>query len=359
MAEEDHKLRIFHGPENICGIGGFLADWQRENKGVNSDFIVYQDNSTFQNSHFNLQIEKDGFCRKIFRQFSFFLRSLREYDIFNFYFGKTLLPFNIDLPFLKLAGKKILMIYVGSDIRLTKLEIERNPYYFLRKTIEKKYSPPDWLKILRMKWHNLWCDKCIAPRGLLLHAKKGFPEKKIIDDLWVTNTIRVPDKKPDFLHNKVPMIVHAPTNPERKGTRYLQSALDELKSEGYQFDFRIFNNISHEELLNFVKDEADIVVDQLISGDFGSFTMEGLSMGKPVCSYVMDEIRENLPGLPVIQTTIETIKEKLAWLIDNPQERVQIGIKGWEYAKEHFDENMVNSRLWELYDQILDRDTKK
>jgi len=129
------KMRVFHGPVNIAGIGRILADWQRE-KGAISDFITYYSDSPItDSSHFSLHLNRHGlFAAQIIAIF-FFLRCLFKYDLFNFYSGKSFLPFNLDFPILRLFRKKIVMTYCGSDIRLLEIEKKRNPYWELVKSI--------------------------------------------------------------------------------------------------------------------------------------------------------------------------------------------------------------------------------
>lgn len=47
------KMRIFHGPVNIAGIGRHLADWQRK-WGADADFIVFDvpERKANKNHHF-------------------------------------------------------------------------------------------------------------------------------------------------------------------------------------------------------------------------------------------------------------------------------------------------------------------
>ncbi len=152
---------------------------------------------------------------------------------------------------------------------------------------------------------------------------------------------------------KIPIIVHAPTNFKTKGTSYIQQAVEELNNEGKQFEFKLFHKTPYKEVANFIRSEADIVVDQLISGGFGSLAMEGMSFGKPVCAYVLDEVYEMVPDLPIIRCTIENIKEQLVWLIDNPEERIRLGKAGWEFAKLHYDRDKSCQELWDLYLEML------
>jgi len=353
LAEIEKKApRIYHGPENVCGIGRSVADWQRQIKGVKADFIVYNDHTNRQNSHQNLRLEQKNPLAALLGKLSFLRTAIRDYDLFHFYFGKSLLPLNLDLPILKLFGKKILMDYLGSDIRIISLEQKRNPYYHLRSP-KHALDRHEWIKKLRMRWQSLWFDRCLAARFLYAHALTSIPKRKIVNHLWVNTSMDLSGYHPTFVTKNIPVIVHAPTNFKTKGTPYVEKAIEELKKEGYQFEYRMFHKVPNTQVIEFIEKEADIVIDQLISGGFGTLAMEAMCFGKPVCGFVLEEVREMIPDLPIVQCTIDTIKEKLAWLIENPDERVKSGKAGWAFAQAHYDRDKNNQELWALYMEML------
>lgn len=349
---DNKKIRVYHGPENICGIGRYIADWQRENKKIQSDFIVYKDNTNRQNAHKNLFLNRTNPILAIIKKFLFLIKAINCYDIFHFYFGKSLLPLNLDMPILKIFGKKIIMDYLGSDIRLNSLSTKNNPYSHLRPP-KNKISTYEWIIKLRMHWQSLWFDKCLAARLLSAHAATSIPLHKIVNNLWINTTLDLTSFHPQFKINNIPVIVHAPTNFQTKGTKYVEKAINELKEEGYNFSYRMFHGVPHNQVLEFIKNEADIVVDQLLSGGFGTLSMEGMSSGKVVCCYLQEDMTKMVPDIPIINCSIDNIKNKLAWLITNPQQRLEIGKKGWQFAKEHYDRNINNEQLWNLYQDIL------
>lgn len=339
--------RIFHGPANICGMGGYIAAWQRKEKNASADFIVFSDNTPFQNSDENLHFEKKRYWAKQISQIQFFFWAVKKYDLFHFYFGKTLLPASIDLPILRLLGKKIIMNYVGSDIRLYRLQIKANPYYHLRKA-KSRWDHFDLAKRARMIWQGLWFHYCFAGPALYAHARTSIPKRKIIRDTWINKTLKVPKTQPDPARNQLPLIIHAPTDVHTKGTSFIEQSFIDLQSEGLQFTYRIYQGLPHDELMEKLI-EGDILVDQLISGGYGTIAMEGMAFGKPVCGFVMPSIRKQIPDLPIVQCTVETIKDQLRDLIEDKEKREKIGREGWEFARKHFDREKIYEDVWQMY----------
>jgi glycosyltransferase involved in cell wall biosynthesis len=123
----------------------------------------------------------------------------------------------------------------------------------------------------------------------------------------------------------VPVIVHAPNHRNVKGTAYLIEAVDRLRGLGVVFDLRLIEGVPRPEALRLYV-EADIVADQFIGGAFGIFALEGMSLGKPVLTYLDQEhLRRPICNHPLVNTTLENMTEVLAVLHAVPELRTRIG----------------------------------
>ena len=72
------KIKIFHGPVNIAGIGGYLAKAQRE-QGFISDFITYRDDTMRQNHDIDLHLDDYKLLNRVLIMFMFFIFCLLKY----------------------------------------------------------------------------------------------------------------------------------------------------------------------------------------------------------------------------------------------------------------------------------------
>lgn len=360
-------MRIFHGPKNITGIGRYLADWQRAH-GASADFVVYSDDTTRQNHHYSLHLERRGPISSALAKIGLFCSCLRKYDIFHFYFGESLLslglrwplPLNLDLPVLKLLGKTVVMTYCGSDIRLQEVERGRNPYARLIEDAGKFGAGYDRRKKLRMWWQSLFVDRFTAVRNLYAHAVKVIPEHKIERHIEVNTTMDLSAYVPgEYVTKEVPVIIHAPSSPKFKGTEFAEKALSELEAEGYKFDYRRLQGVPNVEAHRIYREEADIIVDQLLGGGFGTLAVEGMYYGKPVCCYLIDEIYELYPDCPIVNCNVDNFKERLAWLLDSPGERVRLGAEGRAFVEAHFSREEVNRRIWTMYRELIERRSRR
>ena len=196
--------------------------------------------------------------------------------------------------------------------------------------------------------------RVIAPRNIFASAMEIFPQDKVEDDLWVHNLMDLKAYDPGLCETKTPpVVVHAPSHKGLKGTKYVECAIDELKEDGLAFEYRRIEGLDHQEALRIYREEADIIMDQFIIGGFGTLAVEGMYFGKPVMCYLIDEVKqEQYPDVPLVSATIHDIKEKLAWLIENPQERVRLGKEGRAYVEKHFDCEKVNAKVWDMYHSL-------
>ncbi|MCL6419721.1 glycosyltransferase [Aestuariirhabdus haliotis] len=353
-------MRIFHGLTNIAGIGGYLAAYQQE-QGFDSKLYVLTPNKFYDN-HDLVVCERIGKirCGRHIAKIFFFFWSFWRFDVYNFYFGETLLPFSVDLPILRLLKKKVVMIYCGSDVRLTEIERSRNEFWDLvaPQFVGMMDDPcRDPYKKIMMRWQGFWCNKVIAPRNLYAPVSLMISNDKIVSDLWVHNlgftdavdTAEVVDLNDERKNLRV---VHLPTSPLLKGTSYFRQAVDELKNEGLVFDYVEVTGVEHAEALKQVF-RADIILDQILMGGFGSLSIEGMSFGKPVVCYLLESVKDkHCPDCPVVSATILTVKGKLKELLLSKDLRLQLGVEGKAFVNKYLDSKLINERVLDLYKDL-------
>jgi len=86
----------------------------------------------------------------------------------------------------------------------------------------------------------------------------------------------------DYTENTVqrefnPIVIHAPSYREVKGTKYIVDAVDKLKSEGLLFEFKLLENIPFRDVLQYYTD-GDIMVGQILAPGGGKQEREGLHL---------------------------------------------------------------------------------
>ncbi len=334
-------MRVLHTPENIAGQASIIAKAQRE-YGIVADVLVFNQNKFNYNCDIDLSGKSKG-IRYFIRTLNF-IKCLFKYDIFHFHFGNSLLPYNVDLPLLKLFGKKIVMHYWGDDVRQSDIAI--NYVYF--KTLEElqKIYPKKNDNIIRknikkvLKYINI---SIVGDYSLLSYSPKSIVIKQAID----LSDFPFVGCRSDTGRLK---IVHSPSDRIIKGTKYVLEAIEKLKKE-YIFDFILVENISNKEASEIYK-AADIIIDQLLFESHGVLAVECMALGKPVLCRIDEKIMKYYNGIPVLNTNPENLYDNLKLLLENPELRIELGKRGRKYVKEVHDSKKIAQQLIHIYEGL-------
>jgi 5'(3')-deoxyribonucleotidase len=149
-------------------------------------------------------------------------------------------------------------------------------------------------------------------------------------------------------HNKIPVVVYAPTNKENTGIatkKYNEvlAIINELRTQGYEFEFDLVEGIPYEMNLDR-KRKADILIDD-VDPNFEKFHNSSL---EAACFGAIALTNYTGPDYPFIKTTITTLKETLIKFITQPDllKLEQKKIVEWK------NENYVPEKLLKLYEVI-------
>lgn len=337
-------MRILHAPYNIAGQATMISRAQRE-LGYKSDILTFVRHNFLYDDDIFLDIDiKKGYLKSAYKLLVNFIKCLSRYDVFHFHFGNTLLPFNLDLPLLKLFKKKTVMEYWGSDA--IQADIALKYTLFSKKDLERIYpNLNDDKKRRKIKRINRWVGKSIVGDYSLLPYS---PESIVVRQAFDINKVGFVGCEPKKGKLK---IIHAPSDRSIKGTRYLIRAVKELQKSGEKIELIIVENKPNKTALEIFK-KADIIVDDLLQGPYGIFAMECMAIGKPVVCRRDNKFNKYYPDLPIINANPDNIAPKLKYLIDHPKLRQQLGRRGRKYVEKNHDAKKIANKLIEIYKKI-------
>ena len=305
-------LRVTHAPVNVAGI-----PWENsqalKRKGVESRLVVFNRGKLHPEADWSLE-RHGGLVRRLATQFAAQARLLPRTDVFHFYFGLTLVPPSIQFPLLRASRKKCVFHYLGSDIR------GKSPHEL---TDGKKANAEIVGSYAALRWVP---EAHVVPPGLDLRQFDPPPPTD----------------------NPRPLVVHAPSNREKKGTKYVIEACEQLP-----VDLDIVEGVNHEEArARYAK--ADIVVDQLNAGWHGVFALEAMALGKPVVANLDPEtVEQSAEGygirIPIVPATKDTLTLALLPLVDDAHRREQIGVESRSYVEQVHDVDGIADRLLAIY----------
>jgi len=184
-----------------------------------------------------------------------FLRDLRKRKIFFFCWTYSYMPFNLDFIFLRIAGKKVLRIHCGDDVRYRPLHnrlFNTDMFKFPINPFDTSYLG-FIRKFYRQKWPLVW-RVCI----LSCRETETFLNSSGCYQAFLTQE----DTKDKIIKDySSPLIIHAPSERSFKGTSIVLEALKILEKEKIKFRFKLLEGVTNEKVLR-VLEEALIVLDQ-------------------------------------------------------------------------------------------------
>ncbi len=309
------QLRVTHCPVNIAGIPWENVQALRR-KGVDARLVVFERGTLHPEADWSLE-RHGGLARRLATQLAAFARLAPRTDVFHFYFGLTLLPKSIQFPLLKVLRRRSVFHYLGSDIR--------------GKTPEQlAFGKRAGAEIVGSYDAVRWVPEAhVIPPGLDLRSFSPVP----------------PTDRPR------PLVVHAPSNREKKGTSHVIEACAELPVE-----LDIVEGVPHDVARERYA-RADIVVDQLNAGWHGVFALEAMALGKPVLTHLKPDVVERSAAgygvrIPIVPATPETLVDALQPLVEQPALRRELGAEGRAYVEQVHDIDHIVDRLVDLYGSL-------
>lgn len=314
------KIRVFHGLVNYGTQAGSFAKELR-NQGIEAFSLVYPD-------RFKRQVDEElrfggTFFLKVLRHLLNYLKLLHcffYYNTFHFYYGTTLFPHQLDLPFYRLFGKKVIMEYLGTDCQLYSYSIEKYKWTNSSGRFPKKEDGDynDLIIKKRLRSESPYIDRKFVCAPLYSEFVKNSTVLPLGVDLSDFNYY--PMSKKDKIR-----IMHAPTHRGFKGSEYILKALDRLIDEGYQIEVDLVEGVTHAELKDRYR-QCDIFIDQILAGWYGTASIEAMAIGRPVICFMRDSYFEHIDfgiDIPVISANPDIIYDVLKHTITLSFEQLQ------------------------------------
>jgi len=336
-------MKVLHGTIEIANQMALLVGGLRS-QGVNAKGLTYYPNYLKYHADYVYDVNASPSTKVAMRHVGDICRqAVESFDVFHFHFGTTLMPDHSDLPLLKERGKSMLMHYWGSEVRMLSIARKWNPY------VAVKFPDEDAIK-RKLDLMASWIDHCVVADHELYQYVRGYHKHTHFIKQTIDTEVYKPLESFTF-RKKKPVVVHAPTSPEIKGTKFVLEAVESLKRD-FDFEFVLVQNKSHEEARKIYQ-QADLVLDELLCGSYGILALEAMAMEKPLVTYINEHVREYYPAsLPIVSANPDTLKDVLVPLLKDWELRQELGRKGREYVLEHHDANRIANQFIDLYEAI-------
>jgi hypothetical protein len=268
-------------------------------------------------------------------------KAIKECDVFVF----VTMSFRRDLSDLKMikeAGKKIVFIFTGTDVRwlysmqqdFVKHGIPPVPYDDYN---TDEHSLRQRLSTMRMaeKYANIIIS---MPNQSQLALRSYYPYRQFVD-------LEKFDHRPE--QRKRPMIIHAASNQAGKGSKVVIAILEKLKAENLEFDFKILSGLPFHEITAEYAN-CDMLIGQMYAPSGGFQERELLACGKVVMTSILHQYPDHqLVDTPIIDVDPTNLEAKLRQWIPDLEGRQKLADQALPYAEKHhsphaFCQNLVD-----------------
>jgi hypothetical protein len=185
------------------------------------------------------------------------------------------LCFYIDIAILKLLGKKIVYIFHGTDAR---------PPCINGKFIYPYYNLARLRKMTLEKHIRIRIIECLSSARIVQPScaqmfRRPILNYNLIGNPWPASPST--NQTTTRGANTIFTIVHAPSNPQNKGTVKITNAVNSLHKKGYDIRYVLIENRPNEEVRKMLE-KADLLVDELWSDTrIAGLAAEAASLGVP------------------------------------------------------------------------------
>lgn len=327
-------MHVLHAPTEIAGQMGVLCGGLRslgvKTSGYNwfQSYIQYNENiintDAFELAHFGRYLTNNA-------------------DIIHFHNGDSLTVGHCDLPALKAMGKKLVMHHWGGDVRTKWRNQALNRY-----ELPDSYFPDEEID-RHLRFLSTYISTAIVQDYELYPHVNDYYEHVHVLPL-ACNIKSITPHYPDP-QRSVPIVLHAPTNREFKGSAYVEKAIQQLKPS-VDFEFQLIEHLSHAKAMDLYR-QGDILIDQLLCGTYGMLSVEAMALGKVVVAYVRDSVIAHLPeDFPIVVATPETLVDVLRPLLQDARLRNEIGVKSRAFVEKFHSADRVAKQLLDIYKHL-------
>lgn len=339
------KKRIFIGVSEVSGFG--IKFKEAFNKiGVKADFYEY-------NPHpFGFRTDKlikysDNVLVRKFQKIFLILKLVLKYDYFLYLSTNSLFPDFKDVKILKKFGKKTMIMFTGCDVRIPEAVAVHgiNPCAECNQEFKDYVGCFNEIKKVTTRKAEAVFDLIGSPMEAADYLTRPYYN-------WFGQFDPAKFPKERYsnykLHDPI-RILHTPSHPVYKGTKYIYEAIDKLKLK-HKFEFKAIRNISYDEYLRELE-ETDLVIDQLLLGTYGSVGIEAMFMYKPVVCYLRPDFLKLVgDDCPVYNATGAALYNVLDDILSNPAQLIDASKRSRIFVEKFHTDTIVAQNVYNYFE---------
>jgi glycosyltransferase involved in cell wall biosynthesis len=238
---------------------------------------------------------------------------IARYQVVQAHFMYTISETGWELPLLKRMNRKVIAHFRGCEARDREQNMRLHPAVNICQACEHRpYICQTASAAQRRKWAREFADLTLVTTPDMkdfLPAATHFP--------FFAPDIAEPPSRAARVGSPF-TIVHVTNQPGIEGTAQIEAAIADLKSLGYDINFRWLNNVPYEEVLEVIAD-ADLAIGKMKMGYYANAQIEAMASGVPTVTHVREEfMTEELRASGFIFSTFADLARTIAFYIDHP-----------------------------------------
>jgi hypothetical protein len=352
-------MRVLHGPVNVGNQPWTLSRAERA-LGLDSKLVTLGPSWLgYQSDRILEEPSKKTFAARM--RYRLLRAALAfEFNVLHFYFGQSFFykhddpswRYNFaDLKLARRLGKLVIMTLQGCDVRMAGLSNKRNEITMCREGGCTQYgsciAAQDRIREQLATAILPLCDRVFFLNpDLSVSAGTGeFLPYANVD-------LRAILPQPPRPVRARPLVLHAPTSKSIKGSSIIESSLRRL-AKSYDFDYQAVADVPHAQAMKLYA-QADLVIDQVLSGWYGGLAVEVMAMGKPVVAYIREGDLCAIPqamraDLPILRADPRRMDEDLARIFDERRQWPELGAKSRAFVERWHDPERIAAAMARIY----------
>ena len=322
-------LRVVTGPTEVAGTGWGLREALRA-VGVDAEVVLWSPPPSQYPS--GRVLSRRG-------RIAFAAAAPARYDVFHYHYGSTWLRF-ADAWWARAWRRTLVVRYHGDDCRI---------HTVAARSFEARARvvSPERERQIRARLRRLGriCHAALVADLELATYVRPYYARVYVTPLALHPATDAPvAERP----RERPLVVHAATAPEVKGTAAITAAVETVAAR-VPLEYRLLVREPHADVENALR-HADVVIDQLNSATSGVFALEALRLGVPV---IGELDRGALPPyqreLPIVSATPSSLADELERLLRDPARRADLGERGRRYVERVYDPARIGRTMVAIY----------
>lgn len=356
-------MRVFVGPLEVAGIGAGWVQGLRAN-GVPADLVcAYTHRFGYANeavparvarwwAHWGSRRAALPTSRPLAKGFALVLQQLlswgvlawaaTRYDAFVFLYGETITNSGVELPLLRALGKRVVVVFVGSDARPPYID---GGWFAADEVFEldavRRATRRQQRKVTRLERQ---ASVCVNAK-----ATAHFHRRRFVD--WFALGIpRATQPVTAAPSGATLRLLHSPSRPVLKGTAQIRATVQALRAKGLPVELITIEGRPNAEVMQALRD-CDLAIDQLYSDTpMAAFAAEAASVGRAalVGGYTAGRLGQAPAGLPLPPTRFvhpQALESALEALVGDRAAREALAAQAHAFVAQHWSPTAVAARL--------------